>query len=82
LLRAGSVLPPDTTTVPATSRAQQSSMKHLRLGRLNGDELAAQLMELAGLVRYGACVGMHDLFVICVGRIPILLSAYSFPTTH
>lgn len=59
-LRAGSVLPPsdtatDAPTAPTTARVQvQSPMKHLRLGRLNGDELAAQLMELAGLVRDGA----------------------------
>lgn len=40
---------------PATQQRQQP-LKHLRLGRLNGDELSGPLMELAALVRDGACV--------------------------
>ncbi|TFJ82834.1 hypothetical protein NSK_005841 [Nannochloropsis salina CCMP1776] len=35
-------------------RARGSEMRHLRLGRLNGDELMPQLMELAHMLKEGA----------------------------
>ncbi len=63
-----------SSSLPATGgegeeQQQQQPLTCLRLGRLNGDELAEQLLDLAGLIRDGACRGWGwGSGWMCVGR--------------